>query len=93
MTSGLQKSLFKILGIVDVTTVSAFQCHFSNVPSVLKVNFEEIFEPTLHTTSANVQVCFTLQVLKIRLATSEKEGNSPPLCLLCKKPTKQKPIQ
>lgn len=93
MTSGLQKSLFKILSIVDVTTVSAFQYNFSNVLSVLNVNFEKIFEPTLHTASANVQVCFTLLVLKIRLATREKEGNSPPLCSVCKKSTNQKSIQ
>lgn len=93
MTSRLQKSLFKILSIVDVTTASAFQFHFSNVPSALNVNFEEIFELTLHTASANVQVCFTLQVLKIRLGTREKGGNSPPLCLVCQKPTNQKPIQ
>lgn len=93
MTSGLQKRLFKILSIVDVTTTSGFQFHFSNVPSALNVNFEEICEPTLHTASANVQVCFTLQVLKIRPGTREKLGNSPPLYLVCKKQTNQKPIQ
>lgn len=45
MTSALQKSLFQTLCIVDVTTTSAFQFHFSNVPLALNVNFEEIFEP------------------------------------------------
>lgn len=89
MTLGLQKSLFKLLNVVDVTTTSAFQFQFSNVPSALNVNSEEIFEPSLHTASANVQVYFTLQFLKIRLGTREKEDNSPPLCLACKnQPTK-----
>lgn len=91
MTLGLQKSLFKLLNVVDVTTTSAFQFQFSNVPSALNVNSEDIFEPSLHTASANVQVYFTLQFLKIRLGTREKEDNSPPLCLACKKPTNQKP--
>lgn len=36
---------------MDVTTTSAFQFHFSNVSPALNVNFEEIFEPSLHTAS------------------------------------------
>lgn len=58
MTSGLQNNLFKVLNILEVTTISAFQLNSANVPFALNVNFEEVFELLLHTASANM--CLTI---------------------------------
>jgi len=85
MTPGLQNNLFKTVSIVEVTTASAFQLDFANVPSVLNVNFEAMFALLLHTASANMHPSHSPgHYFRISLGTSE--GNNPPLSTVLKNP-------
>lgn len=61
---------------------------FSNVSSALNVSFEEIFEPSLHTASANVPSMFHTPSIENQARDKGKRSYSPPFCFICKQPTK-----